>query len=122
MAAVDAVVPFQPMSPEACTQVVERQLGQLRDQVQIMYENVSEVTWTEDVVQLLSEQGTSLTHGLKPLVGIIRQHILAPMAESLSSHAWRGQCENAHKNIKCMFSIDVGDRKTLIVKLVPLQK
>ncbi|GAX77336.1 hypothetical protein CEUSTIGMA_g4782.t1 [Chlamydomonas eustigma] len=126
MAAVDVVVPFSHMSSDAGMEVVEMQLAQLRDQVQMMYHQVSEVTWTHDVVRLLSEQGRSSTHGLKPLVGIIRQHILAPIAESLSLHAYPvytshsgGDNEETSRDFKCAFSIELKDNDSLIVNLVP---
>ena len=96
LTAVDAVVPFVRLSPEATRAVVSMHLSHLRDHL-VDASLAGGLTWDDDVVdslavRVMAQQTGAGGDGLRPLAGMIKREVLGRIAHlrlaarSSSSH------------------------------------
>jgi len=77
---LDAVIAFDPLSPEVIVQVVDKFIIAL--EAQLADRNV-EIALTSEARTWLAERGYDDTFGARPLARLIQEHIKQPLAEEL---------------------------------------
>jgi ATP-dependent Clp protease ATP-binding subunit ClpA len=77
---LDAVIAFDPLSPEDIVQVVDKFIIAL--EAQLADRNV-EIALTDEARTWLAERGYDDTFGARPLARLIQEHIKQPLAEEL---------------------------------------
>jgi ATP-dependent Clp protease ATP-binding subunit ClpA len=77
---LDAVIPFQPLTPEIIRNVVQKFILQL--EVQLQERNV-QIEVTDEAADWLAKRGYDDAFGARPLARIIQEHVKKPMADEL---------------------------------------
>lgn len=77
---LDAVIPFQPLTPEIIRNVVQKFIIQL--EVQLQERNV-QIEVTDAAADWLAKRGYDDAFGARPLARMIQEHVKKPMADEL---------------------------------------
>lgn len=77
---LDAVIPFQSLTPDLVAQVVDKFIGQLQEQLRA--KNVA-LDVSHDARKLLAEQGYDKQNGARPLDRLIEDKIKKPLAHEI---------------------------------------
>jgi len=77
---LDAVIPFQPLSPDIIRNVVQKFIIQL--EVQLQERNV-QIEVSDAAAEWLAKRGYDEAFGARPLARVIQEHVKKPMADEL---------------------------------------
>jgi CheY-like chemotaxis protein len=78
---VDAVVTYQPLSPESLSKILEHQIEGLQSHVNSQLGPRSfAIELTDRAKQFLIDRGTSIEHGARELKRIVHRHLTQPLA------------------------------------------
>jgi hypothetical protein len=80
---LDAIVPFQPLSPEVLLSIAQRQLEQLQQRDGLRLRPV-ELRFAPGVTEHLARMGYEPKYGARPLKRTITRELLTPLAEALN--------------------------------------
>jgi ATP-dependent Clp protease ATP-binding subunit ClpA len=82
---LDAIVPFQPLTPEMVRSIAERQLNLIRERDGLRQRKV-DLRIAPEVLEHLASKGCDERYGARPLKRMLQRELLAPLAQRLNSH------------------------------------
>ena len=95
---IDAVVTFQPLSPQTCKDIVRKELRQIADREGFTKANLS-LVFTDDLVKRLAEEGFDDRYGARPLQRTLETRVVSLLSRYLIDHPGLQKTEiNLHVN------------------------
>ncbi|HEY7116529.1 MAG TPA: AAA family ATPase [Tepidisphaeraceae bacterium] len=82
---IDAIVPFDPLTPESIQAIAEKELRDLSTREGLAKSNLR-LEWTPAVIDLLAATGFDPRYGARPLQRALETLIVTPLAKYLVSH------------------------------------
>lgn len=79
---IDSVVTFDPLQPQHIRSITEMELRALSEREGLKRRDVS-LTWSEEVVNSLSDRGYDARYGARPLKRLIEQEVTVPLSRFL---------------------------------------
>lgn len=82
---IDAVVTFDPLSPDTVKAIARKELQDLSKREGFTARNIS-LTWSDALVDYLAKEGFDPHYGARPLQRTIEKELVAPLARYLIEH------------------------------------
>jgi len=82
---IDAIVPFQPLSPQIIRSIAERQLSLVRQRDGVRLRSV-ELRIAPEVLEYLAKKGCDERYGARPLKRVMQRELLAPLSRALNAY------------------------------------